>query len=324
MMTALRRIGLLRQGPPEVLTVGAGELPPPGTGEVLVRVAAAGVNVVDLHQRSGAYRVRLPMVPGFEGSGTVLRTGASVAGVAAGDRVAWGGVAASYASHCLVPAGRLVPVPDGVSLVDAAAVLIQGMTAHLLATDVVPLGPSSTCLVLAAAGGVGGLLCQLAARAGATVVAAVGSAGKARAALDAGAARVVTYAGGRFAAEVRKLTGGVDVVYDGIGHDTVAEGLMCLRPRGTYVLYGGTGGPAAPLDPQLLKARGSLFLTAPSLAHYDDTRERMRRRAADVFALVAAGVLRVRVHASYPLEQAAAAHRALESRAAIGKILLVP
>ncbi|MFI7545127.1 quinone oxidoreductase family protein [Actinoplanes sp. NPDC049599] len=323
-MPAVRQMGFVRPGPPEVLTAWSGELKPPAAGEVLVRLTAAGVNVVDLHQRSGAYRVSLPMVPGMEGSGTVVHAGPGVAGVAAGDRVAWFGVAASYASHCLVPADRLLPVPDRVSLADAAAVLVQGMTAHLLATDVVPLDNSSTCLVLAASGGVGGLLCQLAARAGATVVAAVGSADKAHAARDAGAHHVVTYGSGAFAAEVRDLAGAVDVVYDGIGHDMMARALPCLRPRGTYVLYGAAGGPAAPLEPQTLRAHGSLFLTTPSLAHYDDTRAAVLRRAAAVFALVADGTLRVRVHASYPLEQAAEAHRALESRAAIGKILLVP
>lgn len=323
-MPALRQMGFVRQGPPEVLTAWSGELTPPAAGEVLVRLTAAGVNVVDLHQRSGAYRVPLPMVPGNEGSGTVLRTGTGVAGLAAGDRVAWFGAAASYASHCLVPVERLVPVPSEVSLVDAAAVLVQGMTAHLLATDVVPLNKSSTCLVLAAAGGVGGLLCQLAARAGATVIAAVGSADKASAALEAGADHVVTYGGRGCATRVRELTGGVDVVYDGIGHEMVADTLPCLRPRGTYVLYGAAGGPAAPLDPRTLRAGGSLTLTTPSLAHYDDTRAAVLRRAAAVFALVGDGTLRVRVHASYPLERAAEAHRALESRAAIGKILLLP
>ncbi|GAA3944627.1 alcohol dehydrogenase [Amorphoplanes auranticolor] len=323
-MPALRQMRFVRQGPPEVLTAWSGRLRPPAAGEVVVRLAAAGVNVVDLHQRSGAYRVPLPMVPGIEGSGTVVDIGPGVSGVAAGDRVAWFGVAASYASHCLVPADRLLPVPDEVGLVDAAAVLVQGMTAHLLAIDVVALNKSSTCLVLAASGGVGGLLCQLAARAGATVIAAVGNADKAHAARAAGAAHVVTYGNGTLAAEVRTLNGGVDVVYDGIGHDMAADALPCLRPRGSYVLYGAAGGRAVPLDPQTLRAAGSLFLTAPSLAHYDDTRAAVLRRAAAVFALVADGTLRVRVHASYPLEQAADAHRALESRATIGKILLVP
>jgi NADPH2:quinone reductase len=321
-----RRVVFDAQGPPEVMRVVETFVPEPGQDQVLASVAWAGVNFVDLLQRGGEYSVKLPMTPGMEGSGTVLRVGPGVTGVAAGDRVAWMGVPGSYTSHCVVPVQRLVPVPAAVGLDDAAAALVHGMTAHFLASDVVPLGASSTCLVHAAAGGVGGLLCQLAAARGACVIGGVSRPDKAQSALAAGARHVIDYGGGRFADRVAELTGGtgVDVVYDAVGRDVFAESLNCLRPRGTYVLYGQASGPVGPVDPQLLNARGSLFLTKASLGHYDTSREQLLRRSAQVFDLVAGGALKLRVHQKLDLRDAPAAHVALSSRETLGKILLRP
>ena len=320
----MRRVVLDRQGPPEVMRVTRGDVPEPGAGQVLMRVTVAGVNIVDLFQRSGAYRVALPFTPGMEGAGEVLRIGDGVEGVRPGDRVAWTGPSASYATHSVVPADRLVPLPDGVTDEAAAAVLIQGMTAHLLATDVFPLGSADTCLVHAAGGGVGGLLCQLAARRGARVIGTASSPAKARAALESGADHVVDYSGGHFADRVLELTEGrgVDVVYDAVGRGTFEEGLACLRSCGTFVSYGQTGGPVGAVDLSALK--GSLFLTKPSLGQYDRTPELMRRRAEVVFQLVREGGLRPRIHGVHPLTDVSAAHRAIESRTAAGKVLLVP
>lgn len=322
----MRRAVIDRHGPPGVLRVEEVEDPLPTAGHVLVRVAAAGVNFVDLHQRGGAYRVDLPFLPGFEGSGTVLAVGDGVTGVHAGDRIAWSGCPGSYATHCLVPAQRVVPVPDPISLTDAAAVLVQGMTAHFLVSDVAPLAEADVCLVQAAAGGVGGLLTQLAVLRGATVIGTVSSSAKAAAARQAGATHVVEYAREPFHPRVLEITGGrgVDVVYDAVGRDTFETGLACLRPRGMFVLYGQSSGQPGPIEPQVLNARGSLFLTKASLGHYDTTREQFLRRAAAVFDLVASGRLRPRVHATYQLDDAPAAHEAVESRTAAGKVLLCP
>ncbi|MFI2652582.1 quinone oxidoreductase family protein [Micromonospora fulviviridis] len=321
-----RRVVMQAYGPPQVLTVHDTAVPQVAPGQVLVRVAAAGVNVVDLYQRAGLYQVPLPFTPGIEASGTVLGVGAGVTDVLPGDRVAWMGQPGTYASHTLVPASRLIAVPAAMSLPDAAAVLIHGMTAHLLATDVFPIDGGAVCLVHSAAGGVGGLLCQLAARRGATVIGTVSGDDKAPAALAAGAHHVINYRREAFAARVRELTGGrgADVVYDAIGRDTFADGLTCLRPGGSFVLYGQVSGAVDPVDPQLLNSHGSLFLTKPSLSHYDRVPEQTRRRAATVFDDVVAGRLRVRVHATVALEDAAAAHAELASRRTLGKILLLP
>ncbi|MEV5764611.1 quinone oxidoreductase [Micromonospora sp. NPDC052213] len=324
--TVPRRVVMQAYGDPAVLTVRDTDLPQVSAGDVLVRVAAAGVNVVDLYQRSGVYPVSLPFTPGFEGSGTVVAVGAGATGVAVGDRVAWMGQPGSYATHCLLPAARLVPVPDGLSLTDAVAALVHGMTAHLLTTDVYAPSEGAVCLVHSAAGGVGGMLCQFAARRGATVIGTVSRDDKASAALEAGAHHVINYSRTSFPAQVRELTAGrgVDVVYDAVGRDTFTDGLACLRPGGTFVLYGQVSGAVDPVDPQLLNSYGSLFLTKVSLSHYDRTPEQTRRRAAAVFDDVVAGRLRVRVHATFPLDAAAAAHDELASRRTRGKILLLP
>ncbi|MFC5183317.1 quinone oxidoreductase family protein [Actinomadura harenae] len=320
----MRRIVLERQGPPDVMRVADAAEPEPGDGEVLVRVTVSGVNVVDLFQRSGAYRVALPFTPGMEGAGVVLRTGPGVTGVRPGARVGWAVPSASYATHCAVPADRLIPLPDDVTDEDAVAALVQGMTAHMLAVDVVPLKEGDTCLVHAAGGGVGGLLCRLAVLRGARVIGTASGPAKAKAAEESGAGDVVDYSDGVFADRVLALTGGrgVDVVYDAVGRDTFDQGLACLRPRGTFVSYGQTGGPVGAVD--LGALQGSLFLTKPSLGRYDRTPELVRRRAAAVLGLVREGTLRPRVHGVHALEDAPAAHRAVESREAAGKVLLSP
>jgi NADPH2:quinone reductase len=306
------------------MRVAEAAVPEPGDGEVLIGVTVSGVNIVDLFQRSGGYRVDLPFTPGMEGAGEVLRTGNGVEDVRPGDRVAWTGPSASYATHCTVPAGRLVPLPDDIADEDAVAVLVHGMTAHMLVTDTFPLGPGDTCLVQAAGGGVGGLLCQLASLRGARVIGTASTPAKARAARESGAEHVVDYSGGHFAGRVLELTRGrgVDVVYDAVGRDTFQEGLTCLRPRGTFVSYGQTGGAVGPVD--LGALRGSLFLTKPSLGQYDATPEAMRRRASAVLGLLREGGLRPRIHAAHPLAGAPAAHRAIERREAAGKVLLLP
>jgi NADPH:quinone reductase len=322
----MRRVVIDGYGPPDVMKITECADPEPGDNQVLVRVSAAGVNFIDLYQRTGAYTVQFPWTPGIEGSGVVLRVGTAVSGVADGDRVAWAGCPGSYASHCLVPAERLVPVPDAISLRDAATGLVQGMTAHFLASDVVPLDETKTCLVHAAAGGVGGLLCQIAGLRGATVIGTVSHPAKEQAARAAGATHVIVYSRNHFADQVMDLTSGrgTDVVYDAVGRDTFAEGLACLRPRGTFVLYGQTSGPVEAVDPQELGRRGSLFLTKASLSHYDRTRADLLRRASEVLRLVLNGSLRLRLHGEYPLEDAPAAHEALESRTVTGKVLLRP
>ena len=318
---------LTAQGAPEVLALADRAMPEPAEHEVLVRVAATGVNYVDVYQRSGAYQVSLPFTPGIEGAGVIAGIGAAVEEFGIGDRVAWIGPAGSYAEYCLVPQKALVPVPDELGLAQAASALIHGMTAHALAHDVARLTEGSSCLVHAAAGGIGALLCQYAAGLGATVIGTVSSAEKAEVARAAGAHDVVVgYEQNGFASQVKRLTGGggVDVVLDGVGRATALESLDCLRPRGLLVLYGQTSGPVAPIDPQVLAAKGSLFVTKASLGHYNDSRTALLDRAAAVFGAVLDGRLQLRVHAGYPLGQAAQAHRDLESRAAMGKVLLFP
>ncbi|WP_283133068.1 quinone oxidoreductase family protein [Rhizohabitans arisaemae] len=321
-----QRVTMAVHGPPEVLRVVDAEVAEPGAGEVLVRVTAAGVNYVDLFQRSGTYTVKFPFTPGFEGAGVVERVGPAVTGIVEGDRIAWAGSPGGYATHCVVKADKTVPLPDGMDPVVAVAALIHGMTAHVLATDVVPLAAGDVCLVHAAAGGVGGLLTQYATARGATVIATVSNEEKAEAARTAGAAHVVDYTREDFAARVKEITdgAGVAVVYDAVGEATFTAGLGCLRPRGTFVLYGQTSGAVRSADPQELGARGSLFLTKASLGHYDRTREQMLRRAGTVFGDVLAGRLRPRIHAEYPLAEAALAHADLESRRSIGKAVLRP
>ncbi len=297
----------------------------PGPGQVCVRVEAAGVNFVDTYERSGAYPVAFPFRPGKEGAGLVEAVGEGVTEAVVGQRVAWTNAPGSYATHVLVPADRTVPLPEGVSAEQAAALLLQGMTAHYLACDTFPLQSGHRCLVHAAAGGVGLLLTQLARLRGASVLAVVSTNEKAQLAREFGA-HEVWLASEDWAGAVRAHTNraGVDVVYDSVGRDTFAQSLGVVRPRGMVVLYGQSSGPVPPLDPQVLSARGSIFLTRPTLRDYTLTRAELLGRADALFTLVRQGQLRVHVAQRFPLAQAAAAHRALEGRQTSGKIVLVP
>lgn len=314
-------------GGPEVLQYEEIARPEPGPGQALVEVAAAGVNFIDAQFRAGRYPVSaLPFTPGSEAAGTVTAIGPNVADVAVGDRVAYAMVLGGYADYAIVPVARLVKLPDHVDFRSAAAVMLQGMTAHYLTHSTFALKPGDTALVHAAAGGVGRLITQVAAKLGATVYGTAGSDEKAERARAAGAAEVIVYTKQDFAAEVKRLTGGrgVDVVYDSVGKDTFDGSLNCLRPRGMLALFGFSSGPVAPFDPAVLGAKGSLFLTRPGLNQYIASRDELRERAGDLFAWLAAGELELSIDRVLPLAGAADAHRALEGRRTSGKILLVP
>jgi NADPH2:quinone reductase len=301
-------------------------LPEPKPGEVRVKVAAAGLNFIEIYQRKGMYPMPLPFAIGAEFAGTVDALGEGVSGFQLGQRVATANGSGGYAEYAIAPAARLVPVPDGVALEQAAAVMLQGMTAHYLAFSTYPLKPGDTALVHAAAGGVGLLLVQIAKKCGARVLATVSSPEKAQLAREAGADEVILYAQDDFEIEVKCLTDGkgVEVVYDGVGKTTFAKGLNCLKPRGYMVLYGQASGPVDPIEPQILNQKGSLFLTRPTLGHYLLTRDELLKRAGDLFNWMAAGQLKVRVDCSFPLADAAAAHRYMEGRETKGKVLMIP
>jgi NADPH2:quinone reductase len=322
----MKAIRIHEHGGPEAMRHEDLPTPDPGPGQLLVRLAAAGVNYIDTYQRSGQYKVPLPYAMGLEGAGEIERAGPGVADWKPGQRVAWTNVPGSYATHALVPADKAVPVPEGVELPQAAAVMLQGMTAHYLAHATWPLKPGDTCLVHAGAGGVGLLLTQMAKRAGARVFSTVSTDEKARLSRDAGADEVILYTREDFADAVKRLTAGqgVQVVYDSVGRDTFEKGLGLLVPRGMMVLYGQSSGAVAALDPQVLSARGSLFLTRPTLGHYTLTREELLRRAGDCFAWMASGALKVRIGAEFPLAEAARAHQELQGRRTTGKVLLIP
>ena len=300
------------------------DIPTPGAGEALVRVAAAGLNFIDVSYRTGLFTApQLPFTNGSEAAGTVVDVGAGVTEVAPGDRVAYCMVLGAYAEYAVVPAWRLVPVPAAVDLRTAAAVMLQGTTAHYLTHSTFPLKPGDAALVHAAAGGAGLLLTQVARKCGATVYATVGSAAKADLARQAGAHEVINYSTQDFEAEVKRLTGGrgVDVVYDSVGASTFDKSLNCLRPRGYMVLFGTSSGPVPPFDPAVLGARGSLFLTRPGLNRYTATRAEILERAAALFGWLAVGELAVRIDRVLPLADVAAAHRDLEGRRTAGKVL---
>jgi NADPH2:quinone reductase len=293
-------------------------------GEALVKVEAAGLNFIDVYKRSGLYQVPLPATLGEEGAGTVVAVGDGVSEVAVGDRVAWAMVLGAYAEYALVPAAKLVPLPAQVGAWQGAAVMLQGMTAHYLATSTCPLREGDRCLVHAAAGGTGLLLVQIAKRRGAFVIGTAGSDEKAALARAAGADEVIVYTREDFTAAVRRITGGrgVQVVYDSVGKTTFFPGLDVLAPRGMMVLFGQSSGPVPPIDPQLLNQKGSLFLTRPTLGHYIATRNELLWRAGELFSWIAAGELTVRVGGEFPLAAAGEAHRALEGRRTTGKVLL--
>jgi NADPH:quinone reductase len=319
----MRTIECQAPGGPEVMKYIEVPDATPAPGQLRVRLEAAGVNFVDTYQRSGAYKVAFPLRPGLEGAGAVEAVGAGVQGVAVGDRVAWSAAPGSYAEQVLVDASKAVPVPAGVSSEVAAALMLQGMTAHYLAHDTFALEPGQWCVVHAAAGGVGLLLCQLARARGAQVIGVVSTEEKAALAREAGAT-VTLLSGSDWSAEARRLSGGAHVVYDSVGLTTFDASLRALRPRGLMVLYGQASGAVPPLDPQTLAAHGSLYLTRPKLHDYNHTRDELLARASGLFALVSRGDLKVRVGARFPLSQAADAHRALEGRATTGKVLLLP
>lgn len=322
----MQAIRMDRTGGPEVLELAEVADPVPAEGELLVDVAAAGVNFIDVYRRTGLYPVPLPAVPGTELAGTVLAVGPGVEGVSPGDLVATAEGRGAYAEQAIVPAERAVPVPAGVGADVAAAVMLQGLTAHYLVTDTFPLRPGQRCLIHAAAGGVGLLLVQLAHRIGAEVFATVGSAAKADAARAAGADHVVVTADEDFVAAIEAVAGprAIDVVYDGVGRDTFARGLDVLRRRGMMVTFGNASGPVDPVSPLALSTAGSLFLTRPTLGDYVATTAELRERAGALLGLVADGALDVRVGTRLPLAEAADAHRRLEARQTSGKVLLIP
>jgi NADPH2:quinone reductase len=299
-------------------------VPQPKDGEALVRVEAAGVNFIDTYKRSGLYKVPLPATIGEEGAGTIVAIGANVAEVREGDRVAWASITGACAEYAIVPAAKLVPLPSDVTSQQAAAVMLQGMTAHYLTRSTYPLREGDRCLVHAAAGGVGLLLVQMAKKRGARVIGTAGTDAKAELAREAGAEQVIVYTKDDFVAETKRITGGsgVQVVYDSVGNTTFLRGLDVLVPRGTMVLFGASSGPAPSIDPQLLNQKGSLFLTRPKLADYIASREELLWRAGELFEWIRRGELNVRVGAQFPLDQAAAAHDALEGRQTTGKVLL--
>jgi NADPH:quinone reductase len=320
----MQAIQIVANGGPEVLRPVEVPARDPGPGEVAVQVLTAGVNFIDTYQRSGLYPLPLPLVLGMEGMGRVVAAGAGVAEYAPGDRVAWLDVMGSYAQHLVAPADRLVPVPDGLADATACALMLQGVTAQYLVRDTAPLHAGMTCLIHAAAGGVGLLLVQLAVAAGARVVATVGSPEKAELARAAGAHEVLDARDADLAAAVSRVAGerGIDVVYDGVGKATFDVGMAVLRRRGVMVSFGNASGPVPPIAPLVLSQNGSLYLTRPQLKDYVVTTAELRGRVTEVFSLAVADRLSARIGLRLPLDQARAAHEALESRATTGKILL--
>lgn len=322
----MRAIRVAKYGGPEVLRLEEVPIPTPGPGRALVKLDASGVNFVDVYQRTGLYKVPLPFTPGQEGAGTVTAVGDGVSEVRVGDIVAYQGVLGAYAEYAVLPADRLVTLPDGVTSHEGAAIMLQGLTAHYLATSAYPLQTDEWCLVHAAAGGVGLLLCQIAKRRGALVIGTTSTPEKAALALGAGADEVILYTRQDFETETRRITGGdgVSVVYDSVGRTTFDQSLQCLRTRGMMVLFGQSSGPVPPFELQTLAQLGSLFITRPTLAHYVATRDELLRRTKELFAWVRDGDLTVRIDRTFPLADAADAHRALEARQTTGKVLLVP
>jgi NADPH2:quinone reductase len=324
----MKAIQVREPGGPEKMELVDIPTPQPGPRQALVRIAASGVNFIDVYFRTGLYKADVPISLGSEGAGTVESTGPDVTEVTPGDRVAYTMARGSYAEYAVVPSAQLVRIPDSIGFPTAAAAMLQGMTAHYLTHSTFPLKKGDTCLVHAAAGGAGGLIVQMAKMLGARVFGTVSTEAKAQVARDSGVDEAILYTQQDFEAEVKRLTQGtpsgpgVHVVYDSVGNTTFYKSLNCLRPRGTLVLFGQSSGPVAPFDPNILNGKGSLFLTRPSLAHYLLTREELLWRAGEVLNWIAAGDLKVRVDRTYPLAEAAAAHRALEGRQTAGKLLL--
>ena len=320
----MKAIQIKEPGGAETLALVDLPVPQSGPQEALVRIAAAGVNFIDVYFRTGLYKADFPMVPGQEAAGTVEAVGAGVTEFAPGDRVAYTMTRGAYAEYCAVPAAQLVKIPAHVDFPTAAAALLQGMTAHYLTHSTFPLKKGDVCLVHAAAGGAGGLTAQMAKMLGARVFGTVSNQEKARIARENGCDEAIVYTEQDFAAEVKRLTGGrgVDVVYDSVGKTTFEQSLNSLRPRGLLALFGQSSGPVPPFDPTILNGKGSLFLTRPTLGHYVLTHDELAWRAGDVFRWIDEGKLQVRVGGSYPLAAAAQAHRDLESRQTTGKLVL--
>lgn len=322
----MHAIQIHETGGPEVLEWTEMAAPRPDGGELLVELAAAGVNYIDTYHRSGLYPVPTPFTPGVEGAGRVLEIGAGIEGFAVGDNVAWTGVMGSYAEQVVVPASRAIKVPEDVAPELAAAVMLQGMTAHFLATSTFPLDAGHRCLVHAGAGGVGLLLIQMAKRRGAEVFATVGSEAKGELATEAGADHLILYRSEDFGDAVERIAGPrpLHVIYDGVGADTFERGLEILRPLGMMVTFGNASGPVEPVLPLRLSQGGSLFLTRPTLGDYTATRDALEARAGDLFSWIGSGSLDVRIGQTHPLSEARSAHEQLQGRATTGKVLLVP
>jgi NADPH2:quinone reductase len=321
----MKAIQVRQPGGPEALELGELPVPEPKASEAVVKLAASGVNFIDVYQREGRYKVALPFVLGQEGAGVVTAIGAGVKSVKKGDRVAWTGVLGGYAEYAAVPADRLVTIPAGVTDSQAAAAMLQGMTAHYLCHDTYPLKRGETALVHAAAGGVGLLLVQMAHDIGARVLATVSTEEKAKLAREAGADEIIFYTKSDFEAETKRLTNGqgVHVVYDSVGKTTFEKGLNVLRPRGFMVLFGGSSGAVPPFDLIALSQKGSLYVTRPTLGHYIATREELMARSSAVFGMITSGKLKLRIEHTYPLAEAQQAHRDLEGRKTTGKLLLM-
>ena len=313
-------------GGPAVLQYEEVPTPTPGPGQVLVKLAAAGLNYIDVYQRTGHYSNTLPYTMGLEGSGTVVAVGPQVTSFKTGEPVAYTGVPGAYAEYALIPAESLVRMPVGLDVTVGAAAMLQGMTAHYLAYTTYPLKPGDSCLIHAAAGGVGLLLVQMAKQCGARVFGTVSTEEKAALAREAGADEAILYTRQDFETEVKRLTNGhgVNVAYDSVGQTTFDKSLNCLKPLGYLVLYGQSSGPVAPFDPAVLSAKGSLFLTRPSLFHYIADRASLEKRAGDVLGWIASGQLKMRIDFTFPLANVAEAHRSLEGRKTTGKVLLIP
>jgi len=322
----MKAIRVHSPGGPEALRYEDMPQPSPAAGQVLVKVEAAGVNYIDVYQRTGLYKVATPFTLGQEAAGVVRAVGPGVTDPKPGDRVAYTSILGAYAEYAVVPADRVVVLPDGVTTRQAAAAMLQGMTAHYLASTTYALKAGDTCLVHAAAGGVGLLLCQIASRRGARVIGTVSTREKAALARDAGARDVILYTEQDFEVEVKRLTNGVglQVVYDSVGKTTFEKGLNCLIRRGMMVLFGQSSGPIGSFDPQVLSQKGSLFLTRPTLAHYIETRAELVARAGEVLSWIKSGALKLRIEHEFSLAEVAEAHRALEARKTTGKLLLIP
>lgn len=322
----MKAIQVKQPGGPEVLEVVDLPVPEPRSNEAVVRLSASGVNFIDVYHREGRYKVPLPFVPGQEGAGVVTAVGSDVTAVKAGDRVAWTGLLGGYAEYAAIPADRLVAIPEGVTDQQAAAAMLQGMTAHYLCHDTYILKRGETALVHAAAGGVGLLLVQMAHNIGARVLATVSTEEKGKLAREAGADEIIYYTKSDFEIETKRLTDGkgVHVVFDSVGKTTFEKGLSVLRPRGMMVLFGGSSGAVPPFDLIALSQKGSLYVTRPTLVNYIASREELMSRSGAVFAMITAGKLKLRIPHTYPLAEAQRAHRELEGRKTTGKLLLLP